>query len=114
ESTGLRDIDVEERSVLLGAEEIALAEAAARAQPADRELDRVGRLEHHEVGHARLVDPEQASDRAPVERAAVAHPLEVPAVAADDVEGDVVDAGVLAANGRRELDELHDRSGAQA
>src|ERR1700694_5884664 len=51
--------DVEERGVLLGAEEVALAEAAARAQPADGELDRVGRLEHHEVGHAGLLDPEQ-------------------------------------------------------
>src|SRR2546427_717413 len=104
------DLDVEQRRVLLRAEEIAFAHAAARPQPADRELDRVGRLEHHEVGHAALVDAEQARDRAAVERATVAHALEVPAVAADDVERDVVDARILAADGRGQLHELHGRA----
>src|SRR5216684_2790842 len=56
------------------------------------------------------LDAEQARDRAAVERAAVAHPLEVPAVAADDVERDVVDARILAADGRGQLDELHGRA----
>src|SRR5262245_62049313 len=101
------NLDVEQRRVLLGAEEVALAHAAARGEPADGELDGVGGLEHHEVGHAPLVDAEQARHRGPVERAAVTDALEVGAVAADDVEGDVVDAGVLAADGRGQLDELH-------
>src|SRR5262245_21602445 len=101
------DLDVEQRRVLLRPEEIALAHAAARAQPAKGELDGVGGLEHDEVGHPALVDTEEARDRAAVAGAAVAHPLEVRAVAADDVERDVIDAGVLAANGRGELDELH-------
>src|SRR4030095_7452718 len=78
-----------------------------RGESADGELDGVGRLEHDEVGHAALVDLEQPRDRGGVEYAAVAHPLEVLAVPADDVERDVIDARVLAADGRGELDELH-------
>src|SRR5262245_66338078 len=104
------DLDVEQGRVLLRAEEIALAHAAARAQPADGELDGVGGLEHDEVGHPALVDAEEARDRAPVEDAAVAHALEVRAVAADDVERDVIDPRVLAANGRGQVDELHGRA----
>jgi hypothetical protein len=97
--------------VLLRAEEIRFPHTP-RAQPADGELDGVGRLEYHEVGHAALVDAEQARDGAGIERATVAHALEVLAVAADDVEGDVIDARVLAADGRGELDELHRRASA--
>src|SRR5262245_64275113 len=109
------DLDVEQGRVLLRAEEIALAHAATRAQPANGELDGVGGLEHDEVGHPALVDAEEARDRAPVEGTAVAHALEVRAVATDDVERDVIDTRVLAANGCGELDELQLRgSGPQA
>src|SRR4029450_6933229 len=109
------DLDVEQRRILLRAEEIALAHAAAGPQPANGELDGVGGLEHDEIGHAAFVDAEEPRDRAPVEDAAVAHALEVRAVATDDVERDVIDARVLAANGRGEVDELHLRgSGPQA
>src|SRR5262245_55735135 len=104
-----RDLDVEQRRVLLRAEEVALAHAPAGLQAADRELDRVGGLEDDEGRHARLVDAEEPGDLRPVERAAVTHPLEVLPVATDDVEGDVVDAGVFAADGRGELDQLHGR-----
>src|SRR5882672_2477115 len=104
------DLDVEQRRVLLRAEEIALAHAAARPQPANGELDGVGGLEHDEVGHAALLDAEQTRDRAAVEDAAVAHTLEVRAVATDDVERDVVDARVLAPDGRGQLDQLHGRA----
>src|SRR6185503_2691457 len=52
----LRDLDVEQRRVLLRAEQVALTHAAAGPQPADRELDGVGGLEDDEVGHARFID----------------------------------------------------------
>src|SRR5262245_66327614 len=79
------DLDVEQRRVLLRPEEIALAHAAARAQPAKGELDGVGGLEHDEVGYPALVDTEEASDRAAVEGAAVADPHDVSGVEAGGV-----------------------------
>src|SRR5262249_47029765 len=81
----------------------------ARRPPATRNLDGAGGLEDDEVGHAGLLDAEEPSHRRLVQHPAVAHALEVPPIATDDVEGDVIHAGVLAADRRGELDELHGR-----
>ena len=52
-----RHFQVEQRRVLLRAEDVRIARAAARSQPVDRELDRVGGIEFDEIGDALGRDP---------------------------------------------------------
>ena len=101
-----RNFDVEQRPVLLASEHVPVAGAAARAQPVDREFDRVRDDELNEIGNPRLRDAHEARDRLARELAAFSRALVVLRVAEDDVEGDRVDACVLAADRRRELSQL--------
>ena len=65
-----RDLEVDQRPILLAAEHVPVARAAARPQPVDRELDRIGDVEIHEVRQARLLDPVELRDRVGRDRAA--------------------------------------------
>src|SRR5688572_19666074 len=55
-------LDLQERPVLLAAENVPVAGAAVGARAIQRELDRVGRGELDEVGDARERDAEQLRD----------------------------------------------------
>ena len=57
------EFDVEERAVLLAAEDVGVARAAARTDAADRELDRQRRGELDVIGDARVFDAEDPADR---------------------------------------------------
>jgi hypothetical protein len=101
----VRHADVEQRRVLLRAEDVGIAGAAARAQAIDRELDRIAGIELDEIaersgGAVELAAPIRASARARASRA------RTPPCREDHVEGDQVDAGVLAAHGLGELAKL--------
>ena len=97
------DLQVQERGVLLRAEDVAVARAAARAQAEDRELDRQARVVLDEIADARQRDAVEGGHRLARDGAGAAHPLIGRALAEDDVEGDLVDARVLAADGLGEV-----------
>ena len=54
--------DVEQRTILLTAEDVGVAGAAARHSAVDRELDRQGRVELYMVGDLRRIDAEDPAD----------------------------------------------------
>src|SRR6476659_7028476 len=105
--TPLRNLHVEQRRILLRAEHVGVALAAARDFASDRELDRLRRLEHDKTRDAVLANAKELRHRLLGQRTRALHALVVRLVAADDVEGDVIDARVLAADGRGEFNKLH-------
>src|SRR5215831_5126355 len=91
-------VDVQKRTVLLTAEDVGVAGAAARKPAIHRELDCQGRVEFDVVRDLRCIDAEESADRFARQDAAVADPVIGGAVGEDHVERDLVDAGVLAAD----------------
>ncbi len=92
------DFQIQQRRVLLCAEDVAVSGAAARAQPVDRELDRVARVVLDEIGNPLRFDAVQGGDTFARQHPCTLDALIVFAIAKDDVEGDLVDAGILAAD----------------
>src|SRR4029453_16989343 len=108
------DRQVEERGVLLGAEDVALARAAAGAVAANGELDGQARIVLDEGGEALARDAVETRDGLGGEGAAPLHAFVALPVREDDVEGDLVHAGVLAPDGLGHLDERLGRHPATA
>src|SRR5262245_48759030 len=106
ESGSVRHLDVEQRRVLLCAEDVRIAGTAARTPPIDRELDGVARIELDEVGDPPGRDPIQAAHRFAREYAGTLDTLVRGPIGEDHVERDEIDASVLAANRLRELGKL--------
>src|SRR5262249_2211609 len=92
------DLEVEQRAVLLTAEDVGIARAPARNSTVYRELDRQCRVERDMAGDLLHVDAEDRADGRGRQDAALANPVIGRAVGKDYVEGDLVDAGVLAAD----------------
>src|SRR5690606_4975427 len=106
-----RDLDAEERRVHLRAEGIGLAGTAGWASPPDSELDRLRRVEGREADHVLDRDVVELGDALRGERLAPLRRLVVARLPEDDVEGDVVDPGVLAPDRRRHVPQLHRGAG---
>src|SRR5262249_28346395 len=96
---------LEQRRVLLRAEHVALAGAATGHLAANSELDRQRRGEFDERGEALPRNRIESRDGLWSEYPASLHELVRLAVAEDDVERDLIHAGVLAADGLRQLDQ---------
>src|SRR5271167_1643539 len=94
----VRHVDVEQRTILLAAEDVGVTRAAARYPAVHCELDRQCRVERDVVGDLRHIDAEDPADGRARQDTAVTHPLIGGAVGEDHVEGYLVDAGVLAAD----------------
>src|SRR5687767_2128028 len=104
---GSGNLDLEQRPVLLASEHVPIAGAAAGAQAVDREFDRVGHVEFDEIGNALERDAHEAGKSGLREFAAGPRSAIILLVAENDVERDLVDAGVLAAHGRCQLSKLY-------
>src|SRR5947209_20210318 len=59
----VRHFDAEQRAVVLAAEDVGIARAAARAGAADREFDREGGVELVVIGNAVILDAENPAHR---------------------------------------------------
>ncbi len=106
----LGHLDVQQRRILLRAEDIGIAGTAAGAQPVDRELDRVARIELHEIGDALRRKTVELLHRFARQHPRALDALVCRAIGKDDVERDQVDTGILAADRlgqRRKLLRLH-------
>ena len=95
--------NIEQWCVLLRAEDVRISGASARAESVDRELDGAGRAVFNEFGDPTLVNAVKRRNALSRERLAPSHPVIDITVSEDDVERDLVDAGILAANGFREV-----------
>src|SRR5207302_194110 len=93
-----RHRDAEKRAVMLAAEDVGVARAAARAGAADREFDRQCRGELDVIGDAGVVDAEGPAHRGAGQDAALPHMVVIGAGGEDHIEGDAVDPGILAAD----------------
>src|SRR3546814_11324053 len=93
----------------LGAEDVRVARAAAWAQAVYGELDGEARIVLDEIGDALIRDVEQLSHGGAGQRLAPLHRLVNLCRAEDDVEGDLVHAGILGADGLGQLGELLSR-----
>src|SRR5437588_9953621 len=104
-STGspVRHFDAEQRAIVLAAEEVGIARAAARAGAADREFDREGGVELDVIGNAVILDAENPAHRCARQHTAPPHMLVIGALGEDHVERDAIDAGILAADRLRDL-----------
>lgn len=91
------NVDVEQWAVLLTAEDIGAAGAAARYPAVDRKLDRQCRVEFDVVRDLRCIDTEDLADGRARQDTALADPVISGAVGEDHVESNFIDAGVLAA-----------------
>src|ERR1700730_15130054 len=91
-------LEVEERAVLLAAEDVGIARASARHPAVDSKPDRQCRVEFDMVGDLRSIDAEDPADGSAREDATVAHQVIGGAIGEENVEGDLVDAGFLAAD----------------
>lgn len=100
---GSGHLDLEQGCVLLRAEDVGLARAARGGEPADRELDRLRRLEGAVMGEPLARDPVERADPLGRKRPGCADPLEGGPVAEDHVEGQVIHARVLRADRGGEL-----------
>lgn len=90
---------------MLTAEDIAVARAAARDHPADGKFDRESRIEFHMIGEAIGVDTKHSADRGARKHAATPNSVIRLPVREDDIEGDTVDAGILATDSLGEIDQ---------
>src|SRR5947208_14124318 len=97
--------DAEERPILLAAEYIGIAWAAARAGAPDREFDRQCGVELDVIADAAVRDAEEAAQRSARQYPALPHTLVIGALGKDDIEGDMVDPGILAADRLRNIGE---------
>jgi len=91
----LRNLDVEQWAILLAAEDVCVAGTAARQPAEHREFDRQCRVESDVVGELRLLDAENPAHGCTRQDPTFAHPVISCAVGKDNVEGDLVDPGVL-------------------
>src|SRR5262249_54109370 len=94
----VRYFDVEQRAILLAAEDVGVCGAAAWRPAVDRELDGHWRVEFDLGGDLPRVDAEDVADRRAWQGAALAHPLVTCAAGENHVECDLVDASILAAD----------------
>src|SRR5215813_3890543 len=101
-----RHVEVEQRRVLLRAEDIGIPRTAARPQSIESEFDGAGGIELDEVRDPLGSDAVEASHRFPGEHARLLHALVGRLPGEDHVERDEIDARVLAAYGLGELREL--------
>jgi transposase len=93
----LRHHHSQKRCVLLGAEDVGVAGAAAGDGAIECELDRIAWLEFHEVGNLGFGDAVQRRDAGAGQHLASLDVLVGRPVGKDDVERDFVHAGILAA-----------------
>src|SRR5258708_4917708 len=100
-----RHLDAEQRAVLLAAEDVGVAWAAAGDRSRYREFDRQRRVELDVIGDAAVRDIEYPAHRRARQRAAVAYPLVIGTLGEDHIEGDPVDPGILAADRLGDLGE---------
>src|SRR5690606_15668641 len=98
--------NVQQRRVLLRAEDVAVAGRAAGRQPIEGELDRQAGIVLHEVRNASVGDAVQGRHAGAREGAGALDRVVGGAVAEDDIEGDLVYAGILAADGLGEFAEF--------
>src|SRR5437588_2387704 len=106
-STGspVRHFDAEQRAIVLAAEDVGIARAAARAGAADREFDREGGVELDVIGNAVVLDAEKAAHGLARQRAAPPHMVVIGAGGKDHIERDAIDPRILAADRLRDLAE---------
>src|ERR1700719_4380926 len=90
--------DVEQRTILLAAEDVGVAGTAARYPAVDRKLDRQCRVEGDMVGDLGHLDAEDLADCRTGSHTALGKPVISGVVGEDHVESNFVDPGVLAAN----------------
>src|SRR5437764_11872938 len=83
---------------MLAAEDVGVARAAAGPGAADREFDRQRRIELDVIGDAGVVDAKDPADRGARQHAALPHMIVIGALGENHIEGDAVDAGILAAD----------------
>src|SRR5436190_19204227 len=101
----VRHFDAEQRAIVLAAEDVGIARAAARAGAADREFDREGGVELDVIGNAVVLDAEKAAHGLARQRAAPPHMVVIGAGGKDHIERDTIDPGILAADRLRDLAE---------
>src|SRR5215204_2605703 len=101
------NLDAEKRPVLLAAENVGIADAPARRFPRDRELDSEGRVELDVVAYPFGRDAVEPAHGVARQDLAAPHQVVGLAVLEDHVEGDPVDARVLAADRLRERNQRH-------
>src|SRR5271166_534636 len=93
-----RHCDLEQRPILLAAEDVRIAQAAAGDRAQDRELDRQCRVELHVICDAALGNAEEPTNRRPRQRAGATDEIIVGPLGENHVEGDLVDPDILAAD----------------
>src|SRR4051794_14625846 len=101
------NLDAEKRPILLAAENVGITDAPARRLPVDRELDREGRVELDVVANPFGWDAVEPAHGVARQDLAAPHEVVGLAVLEDHVEGDPVDARVLAADRLRERNQRH-------
>src|ERR1700730_137065 len=97
-----RHLDIQQRSILLCAENVRVAGAAAWPKSVEREFDRVPGVELDEVGDALVRDAVELAHRLAGEHACPFYPFVGGALGEDNVEGDEIDPRVLAADSLRQ------------
>src|SRR5260370_36730272 len=101
-----RNRDLQQRAVLLAAEDVGVAGNAAGDRSQDREFGRQCRGELDVIGDAALRNAKYPAERRPRQHAAAADEIVIGALREDNVEGDLVDPGILAADRLRNLRKL--------
>src|SRR5208282_4649077 len=107
EGKGVKSIhrhrNVHQWPILLAAEDVGVARAAARGGAEDREFDRQCRLEFDPIADPALGNAKDAAYRSTGQHAAAPDEVVTRSVSEDHIKGDLVDPGILAADGLGDL-----------
>ena len=92
-------LNIHQGRILLGAENVRIAGTAAGAGAIKGEFDSKAGGEFHKIGDTLFLNTIEAGNRASAQNAAVADQVEIGLISKDNIEGNLIDAGILRADG---------------